>query len=132
MREILFRGKTFTKEDYEWIYGYLYKEKEVLCISDDIYEIKGQVILKDTVGQFTGLLDKNGVKIFEGDIVKFTDYTNNENGCEGFDNIGAVEYGEFGFDITNRNYVDLDDTLCTVEIIGNIYDNPELPEGGTK
>ena len=128
MREILFRAKR--KDNGKWVYGnYCYVQKFdksgyeyiLIEISEDgsSYEI-----IPETVGQFTGLMDKNGKKIFEGDIVKFFwfdtdnittigDIRYSETGCSFL----WYEQGEFpcGFDNTTK-----------MEVIGDIHDNPEL------
>lgn len=118
MREILFRGKR--KNNNEWIEGSLHTEKftddeEYLCC-----EVCQCDVYPETLGQYTGLTDKNGAKIFEGDIVDIL--TENEE-------IGVVVYDDGGF-VVNA------DTFCLdfhtniygtdLEVIGNIHDNPEL------
>lgn len=84
--------------------------------------------------QYTGLKDKNDKEIYEGDIVSFED---SDGGYEYPDlvvNTGIVEYGELGFYFTNRIAVDMADFYIKdgrcdeVEVIGNIYENPELLE----
>lgn len=114
MREILFRGKR--TDDKKWVFGDLeHNGNHVPKFVD------GYTVDPETVGQFTGLTDKNGKKIFEGDICK--------------DSLGiifAVEWdnanGRFlGFTIGDRSisYVGKEPS---VEVIGNIHDNPELLE----
>lgn len=76
-----------------------------------------------TVGQYTGLNDKNGVKIFKGDIVL------NPNGCTDF--VGVVEFSEGSWWVVNnknKDAIPLFDELNGVDILGNIWDNPELLE----
>ena len=130
MREIIFRAKT---EQGEWVEGLLWKNKyktEKLFIScfpdkDDNEEVF--VVDKETIGQYIGLTDKNGKKIFEGDIVKENDiYHKGELQIKG--NTWRVAFADglfFG------NFKDISvylQSLDGMEVIGNIHDNPELLE----
>lgn len=130
MREILFRGKR--KDNGEWVYGYLVKMFGVLNIMDKDNENLVYEIIPETVGQFTGLKDKNGKKIFEGDIVKEwsshwktplkTEINIYEVVCENLGSLHLIrktEYGETSTLLYRRSIV---------EIVGNIHDNPELLE----
>lgn len=120
MREILFRGKFGN----EWKYGFLSIEPKGLVIKEPYKNESSNVwhIDADTVGQYTGLTDKNGTKIFEGDIIDFL-YRS------GYDDYGIVQYDadetEFGFMYNSiyeglgRHYQSKD-----IEVIGNIFDNP--------
>lgn len=129
MREILFKGKR--KRTGKWVEGtailfdsikntWLLRDKEYRPIEfgETYYSID-----PETVGQYTGLTDKNGKKIFEGDICK---YRSNYSG--GFI-ISVVTYTDGCFlDMADENSgFNLSDKL---EVIGNIHDNPELLEGG--
>ena len=142
MREILFRGK----DQYnDWIYGYLcqYRGDSIAdnggdLLDDSDYYIRDWTekidtgfygcnykVRTSTIGQFTGLIDKNGRKIFEGDIVAVP--------LSGKPAKGIVEYFKTdicGFTVITQpqysNYV-LQKNYA-YEVIGNIHDNPELLE----
>jgi uncharacterized phage protein (TIGR01671 family) len=132
MREILFRGKRV--DNGEWAeseYPYGTMSCGVVCHDFD----------HDTIGQFTGLTDKNGVKIFEGDIVKGTAYSAKFVGII----VWIDEIGGFGVRYRKRQEATAWENSSilkrasegrtgefTAEIIGNIYDSPELDKGGNK
>ena len=120
MREILFRGKC--KDKGEWVegnYGEYYGEYS--CISILSKKIMSGSwcydVIPETVGQYTGLCDKNGIKIFEGDILKGL-YA---NGNAEVEMINGSWVGYAGKGWTDIGYV-----VDRVEVIGNIHDNPEL------
>ena len=129
MREILFKAKRI--DNGEWIEGNL-------LLYDGIAQIHNQVQLflisvdPDTICQFTGLTDKNGNKIWENDVVKFPDCEmGTESGYgECFTNTGKISYDaeSMSYFITNRITADMQDIYIKdeVEVIGNIFDNPEL------
>jgi uncharacterized phage protein (TIGR01671 family) len=147
MREILFRAKNYRTK--QWVYGIPFKNP--LRGSEDAYypqiipEVNGVhstinscSIIEETIGQFTGLTDKNGVKIFEGDIVKGTAYSGKFVGII----VWIDEIGGFGVRYRKRQeataWENSSILKCaskgrtdefTAEIIGNIYDNPELIGG---
>ena len=121
-REILFRGKRVDNGD--WGYGYAVKGNDkkyqmFIAASIGVGFFTGGIIayevIPETVGQFTGLCDKNGKKIFEGDIVE------SPNGTQGF-----IEWqnAECAFLVNiGDDWQTMDD--CPYEVIGNIYDNKE-------
>ena len=138
MREILFRGKGI--KDNVWVYGDLLQDKcgHTRIQAQSPLRFSNEVDFS-TVGQYTGLTDKNGKKIFEGDIIK----TNLVS------SIGIIKFGEHVCNPSNYVadeshigfYVDWFEYDCVrrdlgfftrrglPEIIGNIHDNPELLEG---
>ena len=148
MREILFRGKE--KNSGKWIYGDLRHISDghggyILCIVDNTNgrnnDVTGVEVVPETVGQYTGLTDKNGVKIFEGDIVKGTAYSATMIGVI----VWIDEISSFGVRYVNAPnptaWVNSSILRCAAigktdefaaEVIGNIYDNPELLEDGEK
>ena len=136
MREILFRGKRTDNGD--WEYGDLWCNpygKRVVCIVSPINDqgtTGGNEVNPETVGQYTGLKDKNGKKIFEGDIIG-TDIARPylivefRDGCFMFNcNDGGKDY----YDIMLSILEEAQTEYKYGEVIGNIYDNPELLEGG--
>lgn len=132
MREILFRGKD--TETGEWLYSmtisrYYYNDVEVF--SYYIYYIGHSYATIDakTLGQYTGLTDKNGKKIFEGDIVKAKQGKAEDIATIGFENGVFMVYPVFG-KIYERNVWEYWHNDWDLEVIGNIHDNPELLKGG--
>ena len=126
MREILFRGKRIDND--EWVIGSLaaeyYKKHGVMMIApseDVIFKVD-----PDTIGQYTGLTDKNGEKIFEGDIVSYRTSCAHRTmkviyQAGGFivvDSTNLFRMSDLRKDFTNKH----------LEVIGNIHDNPELLE----
>ena len=120
MREILFRGKG--THSGRWVEGDLLNSGyDFETAIRKVRGVCGEVIGVDpeTVGQYTGLTDKSGKKIFEGDIVTMPAYAGGKH--------KAVVYfknGKFAVDGSNYGFKDI--APKRMEIIGNIHDNPEL------
>lgn len=143
MREILFRGKS--TETNQWIYGgfHIWEKRQVCALGNDRLKddeiscvitvnsfadwnmprtMQAVEVIADTVGQYTGLTDRNGNKIFEGDIVNIL--TENEE-------IGVIVYEDGGFIVRADKFsIDFINNIngTDVEVIGNKYDNPKLME----
>ena len=122
MREILFRGKS-TKNN-KWAYGYyvydaILKEHLILWNEDNEYVDRGEYIDLKTLGQYTGLKDKNGNKIFEWDILAYQKDDNSNN--------YIVKWKESGSQFVAMNDINFTPTWVweKLEIIGNIHDNKE-------
>ena len=153
MREILFRGKN--EDNGEWIYGLFCRVGNTYAnIVENDTEVM-YTVSTVTLGQYTGLTDKNDRKIFEGDIVKLFDIHVGEivQECSAF-GIGCrqqIDYDYLASEIAsvtgydnspmfcyNDNFVSLwelywnyneeNDEISVIEVIGNIHDNPELLE----
>lgn len=142
-REILFRGKR--KDSGEWIYGVPITDKATnnvyIITSTAGASLKSEInnmcatgfrIICNTIGQYTGLIDKNGTRIFEGDIIKISnaydecDYSISE--VYGFNGVLCVDCPTADYDFNALGFLD-DDNEFIFEVIGNIHDNPELLKG---
>jgi len=133
-RDILFRGKS---PKGHWVYGMPSYDLKYI-FNDSNYDSHDQFeIIPETIGQFTGLTDKNGVKIFEGDIVRWDDKSRGQ-----YWRVGAIEWVKSHYRIAaysfeskrpNDRWHSTFNFGCfayegdgVLEIIGNIHDNPEL------
>lgn len=135
MREILFRGQTRRygekvtlsgeKIKSNWVYGGIFPQNgkgDFAIIYQQKPTVEKYPVYADTVGQYTGMKDKNGTKIFEGDIVDFSDRSDGDS------------YGVIKYDTNETEFAIVYDSIYTglgrqyhsrdIEVIGNIYDNP--------
>ena len=152
MREILFRGKRVSNG--EWVYGnYAFTDnnyEQHFVFQNEAFVNK---VTPETVGQFTGLTDKNGKKIFEGDIIRYADMYDYNCYLESLDNTEAYDKCDFGdiwtvdevvygikigypaFDLNKHEWdcnglSELNESgNYFYEVIGNIHDNPDLLGG---
>ena len=131
MREILFRGKRI--DTGEWVYGYVAihtiigEETELKTVivqkTDKIYQYNSWIVDPETVGQYTGLKDKNGKKIFEGDVLE----GNIANLVVAYEGATFIAYWfDHDYDYGKEKM------WCNLveggKVIGDVHDNPELVE----
>ena len=132
MREILLRGKRTINGD--WAYGDFVHGNERKSLRDSIFVYDSETqsfndydINPSTLGQYTGLTDKNGKRIFEGDIAKVLQGKDKDIAYVGFENGAFMLYPKTG-NIYERTLWEYWYNDWDVEVIGNITDNPELLE----
>lgn len=153
MREILFRSKR--KDNGEWVYGYYCRygyvtQEKTFIIPDYASALYATEVIPETVGQYTGLTDKNSKRIFEGDIIRYADMYDYNCWLEGLDENGCYDKWDFGniwtidkvvyageegypaFDLYSHQFEAnglsevSESSNYFYEVIGNIHDNPEL------
>ena len=143
MREILFRGKRTINGD--WVYGDFMRGNERKSLRDSIFVYDSETqsfndyeINPSTLGQYTGLTDKNGKRIFEGDILHI---------AKNADGLGGYYQPPLDYHVNvvvkwdlcawmwetlceDKRYISFPDAWChyECEVIGNVHDNPELLE----
>lgn len=136
MREILFRGKLL--DNSEWAYGFIVKMFGAYHIIDKDDENTAYEVIPETVGQYTGLKDKNGKRIWDGDILHIAKIA---------DGLGGYYQPPLDYHVNvvvkfdlcawmwetlceDKRYISFPDAWChyECEVIGNITDNPELLE----
>jgi len=160
MREIKFRGKTINGN--EWIYGPTISQGTIKRKANkwfmEVAENKWEGLQPNTLGQYTGLKDKNGKEIYEGDILRVEEFWNESGPIEKSEEFYEVfdledikgekqreyttpvswEDGAFVISVNQKGDTDLSALfgdmrlsfpIFIFEVIGNIYDNPELVEG---
>lgn len=129
MREILFRAKR--EATNEWVYGYFTNEYDdfQIYIQPQIITRSGrEYVNENTLGQFTGLIDSNGRKIFEGDVIQDGNVEYNKYVVEYSTERGGFLPFAHGDGCGCCETATLYDSTCHT-VIGNIYDNPELIGG---
>lgn len=123
MREIKFRGRHLSGQ---WYYGNLIR-KQTEYIICDIEDGSAEDVEEETVGQFTGLYDKSGKEVYEGDILKIFYHGKSKV-------FGIAKYTDTRFYIDDNWNIDHSSSRpmnemfdrYEFEVIGNVYDNPEL------
>jgi uncharacterized phage protein (TIGR01671 family) len=147
MREIKFRGKAkmsieelddlYLEHENGWVYGHLVMYGKTPYIVGDFIEVDSEYtvnefwvpVYPESVGQFTGLPDKNGKEIYEGDICETVTYSGKP-----FGTIDVVKFSGGAFKLTDIEDallpIPLDDSdIQSVEVIGNIFEHPHLIGG---
>lgn len=152
MRQIIFRGQHIITK--EWIEGSLIRYRDgdcfICCDSEDDDVLSKYAVIPETVGQYTGLKDKIGKRIWEGDIIRFVDdcFLSEDgeigqvvfrNGCYGIEYVWSLDR-KLGHDTKSFHRIGQIDhwqdmgASCSVAYvyrkIGNVHDNPELLKGG--
>ena len=145
MREILFKAKR--KDNGEWVKGLIWKKKFntskifISCFPDEDDNEEVFVVDSATICQYTGLTDKNGNKIWENDILSIAKSVDVVSGNYFYPPISYPANVKVKWDLCawmwetiskNKYYIGFPDAWChyEAEVIGNIFDNPELLEGG--
>lgn len=144
IREVIFRGKRIS--DSKWVEGFMYSQHFPLEFRDDFYircYDTDYLVIPETVGQYTGLTDKNGMKIFEGDILDVSSDV-------AYGGVAVHRLGYFVVEFHNGCFMKsaLDDPQLSFfdnakrkglyhfistdihKIVGNIHDNPDILKGG--
>ena len=127
MREIEFRG--YNRKNKQWLYGFYLQNRGAHFVCPDEFanskSWEDYEIDPDSLGQFTGLFDKNKHKIYEGDIVS-----------NGWSELHYIRYDDGKWDVVDKwknwnellefAHTDYNNAIRGIEVVGNMYDNPEM------
>ncbi len=127
MRNLMFRA--WDKEKKKWIdgaYGF-HILGEAMLIGGLFHDYSIEDLNNIIIEQFTGLLDKNGKEIYEGDIVEYFQYSQVCSKCAHRDkNVNEVKFNALGVTLSSYRIIDPQSDITEIEIIGNVHTHPEL------
>jgi len=138
MREILFRGKR--EDGGGWVEGSYCQNTQSISQpiiagwvdGDVVHSVSWVRVIPETVGEYIGIKNKNGVKIFEGDVLSRGEVNDDREHFQfGRRYLYKVEYEQVGFVAEGIGFGYKEFVCRDHEVIGNIHDNPELMNGGT-
>ena len=129
MREIKYRGKTVSTK--EWVCGDLvhnaFNGHRIFPVGIQIPGCYPDEVIAETVGQFTGLHDKNGKELYEGDVIRSKNHHPEKMEIRFIEGGFCAWWGSDDYPIDINHFYD--SKGCCFEVIGNIHENPELLEG---
>lgn len=124
-REIKFRGLV-ADEPNTWVYGYLIANNMIAQVEEredgKCCGIGTFIVIPETIGQFTNLCDKNGLEIYEGDIIEYTYVGEDEETAKHYPKKGVINFKNNGWHINSKWLDGYTMRMFKFEVMGNIYE----------